>query len=287
MTPGVAGSSRPTPLHDENHAARRATASSSSTAPSHGRSQSQHRAAASSSSAAAPVIHTVFDPWNSGSTGHQRANNRLSGSTSWRESRNLKLGEQFRGGLSGGARVADTVGAGSEGFGKDGRKANGGWEKGAKGLRAGGQRSLMEVWGAKKGGREDGVGKSVDEDVDMAADIKVQSPSAEAEEHLTTDETPSAPIQTAPPTQIFHNLRFYINGSTAPHISDHKLKHVLAAHGARTSTALGRRTVTHVILGIVNNGHHGGAGGGLAATKIQKEIARTVSKTVKFVTVQW
>jgi hypothetical protein len=93
-----------------------------------------------------------FDPWNSSSTGHQRAENILSGSTSWRESRNAKLGEQFRGGFSGGAkRVADTVGAGSEGSGKDGRKENGSWEKGASGLRTGGQRSLAEVWGASKG----------------------------------------------------------------------------------------------------------------------------------------
>jgi hypothetical protein len=63
----------------------------------------------------------------------------------------MKLGEQYRGGLGGGGkRVADTVGAGSQDFGKDGRKANGGWEKGATGLRTGGQKSLAEVWGASK-----------------------------------------------------------------------------------------------------------------------------------------
>jgi hypothetical protein len=50
--------------------------------------------------------------------------------------------------------VADTVGAGSEDFGKDGRKANGGWEKGATGLRSGGQKSLAEVWGASKAGKK-------------------------------------------------------------------------------------------------------------------------------------
>jgi hypothetical protein len=104
---------------------------------------------------AAPVARTFFDPWNSSSTGHQRAENRLSGSTSWRASRNLKLSEQYKGGLGGGGkRVADTVGAGSEDFGKDGRKENGGWEKGAKGLRTGGQQSLVEVWGASKAGKK-------------------------------------------------------------------------------------------------------------------------------------
>jgi hypothetical protein len=65
----------------------------------------------------------------------------------------LKLGEQFKGGINGGMRVADTVGAGSKDFGKDGRKESGEWEKGAKGLRTGGQKSLAEVWGASKAGK--------------------------------------------------------------------------------------------------------------------------------------
>lgn len=104
---------------------------------------------------AAPAARTVFDPWNSSSTGHQRAENRLSGSTSWRFSRNLKLSEQYKGGLSGGGkRVADTVGAGNEEFGKDGRKPNGEWETGAKRLRTSGQKSLAEVWGVSKAGKK-------------------------------------------------------------------------------------------------------------------------------------
>jgi hypothetical protein len=68
-------------------------------------------------------------------------------------------------------------------------------------------------------------------------------------------------------------------------ISDHKLKHLLAEHGARHSIALGRRTVTHVILGTVTG--KGGAGAGLAASKIQKEIAKSGGKAVKFVTAEW
>lgn len=112
---------------------------------------------------AAPAARTFFDPWNSSSTGHQRAENRLSGSTSWRVSRNLKLSEQYKGGLSGGSkRVADTVGAGSEDFGKDGRTENGGWVKGAKGLRTGGQQSLAEVWGASKAGKKSAQEKHLD-----------------------------------------------------------------------------------------------------------------------------
>ena len=117
-----------------------------------------------SPSVAVGAPRTFFDPWNSSSTGHQRAENRLSGSTSWRSSRNLKLGEQYKGGLSGGRRVADTVGAGSEEFGTDGRKVNGGWEKGARGLRTGGQKSLVEVWSASKASST--AKKSSQEEVD-------------------------------------------------------------------------------------------------------------------------
>ena len=85
--------------------------------------------------AAKPTKH-IFDPFNSSATGHQRADNRLSGSTSWRDSRSLKLREQFSSGASGGKRVSDTVGAGSTDWGLDGRLENGGWERGAKGLRS-------------------------------------------------------------------------------------------------------------------------------------------------------
>lgn len=85
--------------------------------------------------------------------------------------------------------------------------------------------------------------------------------------------------------QIFAGLCFYLNGSTAPLVSDHKLKQLCAAHGARHSISLGRRTVTHIILGRVNA--NGGVGGGLAATKIQKEIARTGAKAVKFISAEW
>jgi hypothetical protein len=58
--------------------------------------------------------------------------------------------------------VADTVGAGSEDFGNDGRKPNGGWEEGAKGLRTGGQLSLAEVWGASKAGTKPSQHKDVE-----------------------------------------------------------------------------------------------------------------------------
>ncbi|KAL9591425.1 MAG: hypothetical protein Q9179_007733 [Wetmoreana sp. 5 TL-2023] len=71
-------------------------------------------------------------------------------------------------------------------------------------------------------------------------------------------------------------------------VGDHRLKQILAENGARVSIALGRRSVTHVILGRPNGAAHGnGAGGGLAATKIQKEIQRVGGKGVKYVGVEW
>jgi hypothetical protein len=195
-------------------------------------------------------------------------------------SRSLKLGEQFKGGRDGGTRVADTVGAGSEDFGKDGRKHNGSWHKGAKGLRTGGQKSLAEVWAASKAGRKPPQEKDASQTRTSAApappDVAADS---DAHAHSDLSEAPSKPLE----KQIFAGLCFYLNGSTAPLVSDHKLKQLCAAHGARHSISLGRRTVTHVILGRAN----GGAGGGLAATKIQKEIARTGGKAVKFITAEW
>ncbi|RMD42955.1 hypothetical protein DV735_g2180, partial [Chaetothyriales sp. CBS 134920] len=45
---------------------------------------------------------TIFDPFNSSATGHQRAESRLGGSTSWRDSRSYKLSHQFRDGSGSG-----------------------------------------------------------------------------------------------------------------------------------------------------------------------------------------
>ncbi|MCJ1416174.1 hypothetical protein MMC32_002509 [Xylographa parallela] len=90
------------------------------------------------------------------------------------------------------------------------------------------------------------------------------------------------------PRPIFASLTIYINGSTAPMISDHRLKFLLVEHGANVSIALGRRTVTHVVLGKGNAGPgKGGAGGGLAAGKVEKEVRRVGGKGLKYVGVEW
>ena len=98
-------------------------------------------------------------------------------------------------------------------------------------------------------------------------------------------EEESRSAEPASPPQIFANLTIYINGSTAPYIGDHKLKHLLSSHGANLSISLGRRTVTHVIVG--KTGGNGGCGGGLASSKIQKEVKRMGGESVKYVTAEW
>lgn len=42
-----------------------------------------------------PQNHEIFDPWNSSSTGHQRAENPYANTTAWRDTRARKLDRQF------------------------------------------------------------------------------------------------------------------------------------------------------------------------------------------------
>ncbi|KAI4931345.1 hypothetical protein J4E85_003937 [Alternaria conjuncta] len=274
------------PTSDDARHADRPSPAHASDAPEAASSATRPRPRPTSPVAAAPPRRTFFDPWNSSSTGHQRAENRLGGSTSWRASRSLKLGEQFRAGRDGGKRVADTVGAGSEDFGKDGRKDNGSWEKGAKGLRTGGQKSLAEVWAASKAGSSRKPSQEKDEGIATVSKHAPPDVGTDSDTHPQSDVSSASSKPSE--KQIFTGLCFYLNGSTAPLVSDHKLKQLCAAHGASHSISLGRRTVTHVILGRVNCiGSGGGAGGGLAASKMQKEITRTGGKAVKFINAEW
>ncbi len=241
-----------------------------------------------------------FDPFNSSSTGHQRAANRLSGSTSWRDSRSHKLSHQFRdtSGRGGEQHLLDLVGAGSENFGQDGRKENGDWEPGAPGLR---EKGWQDIRGLMDGVRKRSSDGLLDDDV-TSERKRQKSPPAEDDYAAHSYGEPSAQTQTATktpareeavptiddltsgepaqPPQIFCGLNIYLNGSTAPLVSDHKLKQLFARHGGGASIALGRRTVTHVIIGEK-------CGGGLASGKIQKEVTTVGGKGIKFVTAQW
>lgn len=91
-------------------------------------------------------------------------------------------------------------------------------------------------------------------------------------------------------TRIFDGLVVYVNGSTFPLVSDHTLKTALATHGARVSLHLARRQVTHVILGRPAGGGSSaavGCGGGLAGTKMDREIRRIGGQGIKYVGVEW
>jgi hypothetical protein len=121
--------------------------------------------------------------------------------------------------------------------------------------------------------------------------------SAQAQEEQEEQEHAEA-VQKQPqkPPQIFTNLTFYINGSTAPY-SDHHLKHLLTQHGGNLSISLARKTVTHVILGTPNNNNspslgrrHSGTGGGLSSSKIQKEVLGKTSSAagkIRYVGAAW
>ncbi|KAI0896742.1 hypothetical protein F4806DRAFT_438833 [Annulohypoxylon nitens] len=225
--------------------------------------------------AADPKYGQSFDPWNSSATGHQRADNHLGRSTGWRQSRNLKLTSQFKGGAGGGQRVSDTVGAGS----KD-------WDPKLKALVTPELRARAKVSVADMQVKPGSMGMSTStlestsprEDDgnygDLIADERLMMRRKDEDETREAEKNQSR-------GRIFDGVVVYINGSTHPVISDHKLKHVLAENGARTSINLGRRQVTHVILG------RSGVGGGLAGGKLQKEIQKVGGCGVKFVGAEW
>lgn len=255
---------------------------------------------------AAQPSRYIFDPWNSSSTGHQRADGGLAGSTAWRASRTMKLAHQYQAGPNGEDRLHDSMGEGSTGWlGTDGRKANGdadaAWssssrlrekEKGSHDVRA---MLLSPDWcnkGTKSGEAPHGASRKEGREglvaVEETEKEEKKKEGGKREEKKEEDEKTMTMIQPER-KKIFHDLRIYINGSTAPLVGDHKLKQLLAENGAGISIALGRRSVTHVILGTPNNGSHPGrgAGGGLAASKIQKEIKRVGGCGVRYVGVEW
>ncbi|KAJ5088082.1 hypothetical protein N7456_011698 [Penicillium angulare] len=89
--------------------------------------------------------------------------------------------------------------------------------------------------------------------------------------------------------KIFAGITIFLNGSTLPLISDHRLKQLLVKHGAQISIFMARKTVSHMIVGQPNTGSEAaiGAGGGLSARKLQQEIARGGWKGVKIISVEW
>ncbi|KAF4990777.1 hypothetical protein FGRMN_8266 [Fusarium graminum] len=216
--------------------------------------------------AAEPQHAASFDPWNSSSTGHQRPESRPG--TGWRESRNRKLNSQFRGGSSGGKRLSDTWGAGAEDYDEKRKMLI------PKAVRERAQRSVRDML-VQPGKMRESLGEN--------DETQGKSDQAFMESRQAGDEARAAETSSR---GIFDGAVIYVNGSTFPLISDLKLKQLVTEHGGHMSLHLGRRRVTHVILGRPAGGHVG-SGGGLAGSKLEKEIRRTAGCGVKFVGAEW
>ncbi|PBP17558.1 BRCA1 C Terminus domain-containing protein [Diplocarpon rosae] len=211
--------------------------------------------------AAQPKFAVHFDAWNSSSTGHQRAENPLSRSTGWRKSRNVKLSNQFNSGGTGGQEILDQLGAGSKE-----------WDGKAKAVIPKDVRERARVSVADMITRKGPVTLSSEEQL-MA--------------QRKRDDDLKDKGRLSRKKGIFDGLVIYVNGSTYPLISDHKLKHVLAENGGKMSLHLGRRQVTHVILGKPSGTLGMGAGGGLSGTKLEREIRKVGGCGVKYIGVEW
>ncbi|KAH6697607.1 BRCA1 C terminus domain-containing protein [Plectosphaerella plurivora] len=222
---------------------------------------------------AKPNHGKVFDPWNSSAAGHQRPDMRPG--LGWRDSRNKKLMSQFAAGHSGGERQSDTYGAGSEDFDENMGMVV------PKAVRARANLSVRDML-VRPGSMKEAL------DANRAAassNSQSKDKSTQPAQSSTQGETQDGD----PPTStrhLFDGVVVYINGSTAPLVSDHKIRRILADNGAKISLHLGRRQVTHVIVGKPASGSLG-SGGGLAGGKLEKEIKKIGGCSVKFVGTEW
>ncbi|PTB68091.1 hypothetical protein BBK36DRAFT_1194878 [Trichoderma citrinoviride] len=220
-----------------------------------------------------------FDPWNSSATGHQRAETQPG--TGWRHSRTRKLNSQFGAGDgSGGKRLSDTWGAGAEdaGDGSNNKKSSVMDMLTRPGL----MRQTLESNQPKQANARDSRnGEFPQGDASLTAEERLM------QRRRLEDEEKQRQAQESP-RKLFDGVTVYVNGSTFPLVSDHRLKQLISENGGNMSLNLGRRKVTHVILGRPNGSTEGkGLGGGLAAGKLEKEIRKIGGCGVKFVSVEW
>ncbi|KAK6217479.1 BRCA1 C Terminus domain-containing protein [Colletotrichum tabaci] len=231
--------------------------------------------------AAKPRFGNNFDPYNSNATGHQRPENTPGATTGWRTSRARKLSEQFASGNSGGIRMSDTYGAGSEDFDERLKMVV------PKDVKARAKMSVADML-ARPGLMKSG--SSISEAGSLASNTSATggNPKMSDEETLEARqrEDEEKGTKKAVDRGLFDGVTVYVNGSTHPTISDHRLKRVLVENGARVSIHLGRRQVTHVIVGRPA-GIGSGAGGGLAGGKLEKEVRKVGGCVVKYVGVEW
>lgn len=119
--------------------------------------------------------------------------------------------------------------------------------------------------------------------------LSLQSPYISANQDTQTNSVSASVFTLERAPKIFAGATIFVNGSTLPLISDHKLKQLLVKHGAQISIYLARKSVSHMIIGQPNTGNEAdlGAGGGLSARKLQQEIARGGWKGVKIISAEW
>lgn len=262
-----------------------------------------------------------FDAWNSSSTGHQTHKAGYAGSATWRDTRSLKLERQLRSGdclreedsvPSSRSRAFDgTCGAhydqenDQETDQEADRKnislngpAEWRWINDAEAKRSQlGVRDIRSFMGVGKRKSDDATLRLIDKKQKSTSHAPLADSEERAESKPVINILPTlrpssgvqGPVSTTKPN-IFVGTKMYINGSTLPLISDHRLKRLLVDHGAQISIHMARRSVSHVIIGqpnAISNDATFGAGGGLSARKLQQEIARGGWKGVRIVGVEW
>ncbi|PKY05301.1 hypothetical protein P168DRAFT_304323 [Aspergillus campestris IBT 28561] len=262
--------------------------------------------------------HRIFDPWNSSSTGHQRGE--TSTGTAWRRTREEKLAAQFSSSSSTSSSSAPSYApsAGGETGGNGGEWV---WMNDHPALGSGngmdkesGQRDIRDMFSVGKGSSSrpllNGDGKkescllpSNDTTTTTTTNsIKTQNQpqihnTPQTQTHNTQPNESSEPSISRETEErkrgIFSNLTIHLNAPSSPLISDHALRHLLVAHGASLALSVSRR-VTHIIVGRPNTSSSSpagtgisGAGGGLSATKLQREIAKAGCRGFRVVGVEW
>jgi hypothetical protein len=276
-----------------------------------------------------PRNHLHFDPWQSASTGHQRADQGGSflGSTSWRDARSAKLTMQYR---SGDCLPGRGTGPGPANKTTqkttlvpgafDGKcasesppkaPASGEWAMVAGDVAKRnelGVRDIRSFMGVSKRKAVDELGNETKAEMKKprtvsggngslspalyAKEMDKETEKSEIEDNPQPKSRSGTGLDLKATSRIFAGVTIFVNGSTLPQISEYKLKHLLASNGAKTSIYMARKTVTHILVGQPNTGSGAGtavsgAGGGLAANKLQQEIARGGWKGVKVVSVNW
>ncbi|KAF4958657.1 hypothetical protein F66182_18308, partial [Fusarium sp. NRRL 66182] len=218
-----------------------------------------------------PRNQHIFDPWNTSSTGHQRAENPYSRTTEWRDTRREKLARQFRSDHHTAPSSRDNLTGRGEGSYTNEPEAGGGGEEG-EWIWMSAQEATRNELGVADIRRYMGVSKPHPQPQQGQHGLLKPEPQAQSEqqcqpamkEKLAFEPATSPSLsEISRPTEkgrkgIFASLTFYINGSTYPTISDHKLKRLVAEEGGNISLYLARKSVTHVILGAAASSSQGG-----------------------------